>query len=319
MHRSLLVVLCLATPSLALAQNSQCSSLSTVGNARQACDAAVDMVRAYHPLAGLAITGGNPVIGSPAAWARFGAVSLALRANGFSLSVPDLATVSGDGTVQQSDELLAPVPVVEASVGVFRGLEGGLLALDLLGSVQFVPNEEAAEEIRVDPDAPRIGPVSLGFGIGARVGVRSESAGLPGVAVSIMRRGIPRVGYGDLAAGDDIAADVTLAATSIRATAGKQLGPAALTAGAGWSRYSGDALAAYDVGVGPGEQGTIDLALSQDRWLVFANAGLQLGPMAIVGELGHQFGHDQGLGTTFVGYDDAGGTTFGSAALRVSF
>ena len=43
-----------------------------------ACKVAVDLARAYHPVAGLAISGGNPVLGSGAASGRLGSFSVTL-------------------------------------------------------------------------------------------------------------------------------------------------------------------------------------------------------------------------------------------------
>ena len=145
-----------------LAQNQQCQQFPTTDNARQSCDAAVDLTRAYTPMAGLLISGGNPVLGSAGASGGLGRFSFTIRANAVRLVLPDLGSIGADGTVPQDDEILAPAPLIEASLGVFKGFNNGLLALDLLGAAQLVPNEEAFDEIRVDPDAPRVGPVSLG-------------------------------------------------------------------------------------------------------------------------------------------------------------
>lgn len=307
-----------ASPGLH-AQNSECVSLGTVSGARQACNAAIDFIEAYQPLAGLATSGGNQVLGSPGAFGRLGAVSLTLRVNALHLSIPDFSSIGRDGTVAQLSEVTAPAPLVEAAVGLWPGLQGGLLALDVLGSAQLIPNEKAVDEIRVDPDAPRIGPVSIGLGIGARVGVLAESAVRPGVAVSMMRRSIPRVGYGNLASGDEVAGDVNVVATVLRATAGKRIGLFSLLGGAGWSRYGGTANAEYNVGTAFGERGSFSRTIAESRSLVFAGGGVQLGPVMLAAEIGHQFGRDQSLTTTFEGFDDTAGTTYFSAGLRGAF
>jgi len=314
--RRLIPALALLAGPLA-AQNSQCIPLSSTDGSRRRCDAAIDFVRAYHPLAGLAVAGGNPVLGSGGATGRLWSFSVTLRVNGFSLSVPDFSNVSSGGAVPEDDEILAPAPVIEANVGLFRGLDSGLLALDLLAAAQLVPNEDIADGIRVDPDAARVGPVALGLGFGARIGVLAERDLMPALAVSVMRRTVPRVGYGDLDAGDEVAADVDLRATTLRVTAGKRLAIVTVAAGFGWSRYTGDALAAYDAGTGPGESGTIGLDLDQTRAMYFLDAGLDFGLVRIVGEIGYQRGRDQALGTTFTGYDDTSGTTFYGIGLRM--
>jgi hypothetical protein len=53
--------------------------------------------------------------------------------------------------------------------------------------------------------------------------------------------------------------------------------------------------------------------------MIFADAGVKLGPVQLVGELGRQSGKDQQLGTTFTGFDDTAGTTFYSLGLRAGF
>ena len=306
----------LVAPAAALGQNPQCAGLSTASNARQTCDAAVDFAHAYYQLAGVAVSGGNPAIGAGGPVGRLGAFSVTLRANGFRLSVPDLSSVTADGHVAEQDNLLAPAPLLEARMGLYPGLRRGFLAVDLLAAAQLVPNEKFSSDIRVDSNAARIGPVSLGLGFGAQVGLMAEDRERPAVSLSAMRRSIPRVGFGDVAGGDEAQADVNLVAWNIRATAGKRFGLLMVAGGAGWSRYTGKANAAYNVGIGPGEQGTILVDLAQTRWMAFVDAGVDLKVVKVVGEIGRQFGVDQGLTTTFDGYNDAGGTTFYSLGLR---
>ena len=299
------------------AQNAQCSSLSTADNSRQTCNAAIDLTRAYHPIAGLLISGGNPLLGSDASMGGLGKFAFSLRANATHVVVPEL-TVDGNNNVAQSDEILAPAPLIEGAVGLFRGLPNGMLSLDFLGSLQLVPNEKLVDDLRVDADAPRVGPVSLGLGYGGRLGLFGGSGILPGVSVSVMRRSIPAVGFGMMTAGDDIAADVNLHATNIRVVASKRWAVFTLAAGAGWSRYTGDAIASYR-GSPAGVPQTVSLHLDQRRKVIFADAGLDFRFLRIVGEIGRQAGRDQQLVTNFQGFDDTKGTTFYSAALRFGF
>ncbi|HEU4828873.1 MAG TPA: hypothetical protein VFT04_06740 [Gemmatimonadales bacterium] len=305
----------LAFAAPAAAQNPECAGVPTLEDARETCNVAVDFARAYHPIAGLAISGGNPVIGSGGASGHLGSFSVTLRSNLVPVSVPDLSNAGSGGSIPQDDEILAPAPLIEGHAGLFRGLPGGLFAVDLLAALQLVPNEDISEEIRVDPDAPSIGPVSLGTGIGVRVGVLPDDGPLPGVSVSFMYRSIPRVGFGDLAAGDDVAADVRITSTNLRLTAGKKFAVLAVAGGLGWSRYAGDATARYDAGLAGAQ--TIALELRQSRMLYFLNAGLDFGLVKLVGEVGRQSGKDQGLGTEFTGFDDTEGTTFYSVGLRM--
>lgn len=299
------------------AQNSQCSGFSSADNGRQTCDAAVDLTRAYHPIAGLLISGGNPLLGGGASMGGLGKFAVALRVNATHVIIPDL-TVGANNTVAQSDALLAPVPLLEGALGLFKGMPNGMLSLDFLGSAQLVPNEKLVSDIRVDSGAPRIGPISLGIGYGARLGVLNGLGPLPGVSVSVMRRSIPTVGFGNLSAGDDLAADLNLHATAVRVVASKRWAVLTLAGGAGWSKYTGDAVATFRDPATSLVQ-SISLHLDQSRSVIFADAGLDLHFMKIVGEIGHQSGKDQQLITNFQGFDDTKGTTFYSAELRFGF
>lgn len=320
MRASVLVPLLLATHAAPLAaQAMQCEALPPAGEAQRTCLAAVDLARAYFPLAGVLVSGGNPVVAEGGTAARVGAVTLTVRANAFHLHVPDLSAIDADGTVHERSSVLAPAPVVEVRVGIFPGLANGFLSVDGLGSLQFVPNEDFAQGIRADSNAVKIGPVSLGFGLGARIGVMAESDVRPALALSIMHRRVPRVGYGDVTAGDRVQADANARTWNIRATAGKRLGLLMLAAGAGWDHYSGLANGAWNVSALPGGQGTISLPLDESRWLGFVDAGLALGLVRLTGEIGYQFGVDQHLSTTFEGYDDTAGTTFYSVGLQLGF
>lgn len=308
------LLLVLAAPLVA--QDRQCGEFPTQGGVVQTCEAAVDLARAYFPLAGMLVSGGNPVLAEGGNAARVGAVTLTVRVNGFNLHVPDLTSIDADGTVHERSSVLAPAPVVDVQVGIFPGLANGFLAIDGLGSVLFVPNEDFADGIRADSNAVKLGPVSLGFGLGARVGIVSETEVRPSLALSVMHRRVPRVGYGDVAAGDRIQADANLNAWNFRGTAGKRFGLLMLAAGAGWDHYSGRANGAYNVSALPGGQGTISLPLDQSRWLGFLDGGLALGMIRFTGEIGYQFGVDQHLNTTFEGYDDTAGSIFYSLGLQ---
>ena len=315
--RLLLAAALCGTAAPLVAQNAQCAGFSTAQNGRQSCDAAVDLTRAYHPIAGLLISGGNPLLGGGASLGGLGKFAVALRVNAAHVVIPDLA-VDANNNVAQSDARLAPMPLLEGALGLFKGLPGGMLSLDFLASAQLLPNEKLVSDIRVDPDAPRIGPISLGLGYGARLGILGDHGPLPGVSVSVMRRSVPTFGFGDLAAGDELAADLNLQALGLRVVASKRFAVVTLAGGAGWSKYTGDAVATFrDPGTGLPQN--ISLHLDQRRTVIFADAGVDIKFMKIVGEIGHPSGKDQQLITNFQGFDDTKGTTFYSAELRFGF
>src|SRR5687767_10556660 len=90
-----LLVVAIASP--ALAQNSECSAY--VSNTRRVCDAAIDGTRAFHPVAGVLVSGGNPTIGSAGTLGGLGHLSLTLRANAVEVVLPDLSYTGSSTTV----------------------------------------------------------------------------------------------------------------------------------------------------------------------------------------------------------------------------
>jgi hypothetical protein len=308
----LFILLLLAPAAPAAAQSSECSSLG--GTSRRICDAALDGTRAFHPVAGLLVSGGNPVLGTASTLGGLGHFSLTARANAADVVLPDPKYDGAAGEVPSSEELYAPVPLLEGAAGLFEGLPSGLLSIDLLASAQLLPTDQI-ENLSVARDARRIGDVALGFGYGVRVGLLRDDGPVPAVSLSAMRRHVPRLAYGDLDGGDEFRYGVDLRATNLRVVASKQLAAFQLAAGLGWDRYTGDA----DVRLREGPDAPIEIELEESRTLAFVNAGLDLAAVSIVGEAGYQGGRDQGLSTDFEDYDTTSGKFFAGLGLRLGF
>ena len=137
---------------------------------------------------------------------------------------------------------LRPAPLVEGAVGILRrsALGAPRARRPCLGAARSRPR--VFDDFRVDESARQIGTVALGLGFGARVGILRETGPLPGISVSIMRRDLPTITYGDVAAGDEFQYAVSLRATNLRLVASKQFALADVAAGLGWDRYTGKAL-----------------------------------------------------------------------------
>ena len=308
-------VLVFAAAAPLAAQNSECAAYS--GQAGNICNAAVDGTRTFHPLAGLLISGGNPVLGSGGPLGGLGHFSVTARVNAVKVVLPDLNYSGNTNTVAPGDTVFAPAPLVEGAVGLFGGLPGGLLAVDGLLSAQLLPTDQI-KNITVDSSATRIGKIALGVGYGARIGIVRESALLPGVALSVMRRGIPTIQYGSISGGDNYTYAVNLRATNLRLTAGKSFSVLSVAAGLGWDHYTGKAHITFTdptLPISPVESADVKLATS--RMLVFADAGLSLSVVKLVGELGYLGGKDQHLTTNFQGFDPKAGKLFGGVGLRL--
>jgi hypothetical protein len=305
-----------ALASSASAQTPECAGY--VANAQRVCAAAVDGTRAFHPVVGVMVSGGNPVMGSAANLGGLGHASVTLRANAANLVLPNLSYNGASATVPAGDKLIAAAPLVEGAIGLYKGLPSGLLSLDFIGSAQLLPTDQI-DNFSVDPDARQIGGIALGLGYGARVGILRGVGPLPAVSVSYMRRDIPRITYGDIAGGDEFSYGVDLHANNVRVIASKRLMLLDLAAGLGWDKYTGDALIRFNDPITGTPQPDVPVELSTSRVLGFINAGLNLSMVRLTGEIGYQSGKDQNLSTDFEDFDTTKGKVFAGLGLRVGF
>jgi hypothetical protein len=298
------------------AQTAECAAYS--GNAERVCAAAVDGTRAFHPVAGLLVSGGNPTIGSAATLGGLGHFSFTVRANAAQVVLPDLNYNGSGSTVPAGDKLFAPAPLLEGSLGLYKGMPTGLLAVDFLSSAQLLPTDQI-NNLTVDSGARQIAGIALGLGFGARIGLFNGLGVLPAVSVSVMRRDIPRITYGDLAAGDRYSYGVDLHATNIRLIASKRLAVVDLAAGLGWDKYTGGAVIRFRDPLTGIPQPAIPVEVNNSRVMSFVDLGVNMSVVKLTGEVGYQRGKDQKLATDFQDFDTTKGKFFAGLGLRVGF
>lgn len=313
----------LAAPALLAAQQpySECNQpLITISQQNiNICNAAVDGAELFHPVLGLLVSGGNPVIGSTRTLGGFPHLALTARVNATKLSVPDLGFDGTTTTVNEGDKITAPAPLVEGALGVLKGFgPTGLLSVDLLASAQLLPTDQV-DNLSVDNDARKIGDIALGLGFGARVGVIRQKAIVPNVTVSVMRRSIPKITYGDQTGGDTYQFGLDLKATNLRAVAGYQLAMFSIGAGLGYDKYTGDVDITFENQNLPGTTIPVSLDLDNSRTMIFLTGALDLPVLKIGAEIGYQMGKDQNLRTTFENNDPADKRLFAGAGLRFTF
>lgn len=289
--------------------------------ATAACNTAVDGVRAFYPLAGMIVSGGNPVIGTAGSLGGLGHFALTARVNAIKAALPD-PQAGSQSPVPSSFNGAVPAPMVEGAVGLFKGVGGGLLALDVLGSALILPT--GINDLTVDSGATHIGDAALGFGYGVRVGVLNGSFPIPAVSVSWMHRTVPRLRYGTLGpiigTGDDFEFTMDLASDSYRAVAGWKLAVVDLAAGIGVDRYkSRDTNIRFHDAVTPTSVRTVVINPTNTRALVFVNGGLSLAVVKLVGEIGLQAGKDQNYFTQFSDFDPKAAHVFGGIGVRFGF
>jgi hypothetical protein len=302
------------------AQEPQCNNIPFPG-ATAACNTAVDAVRAFYPLAGMIVSGGNPVLGTVRTVGGLGHVTLTARVNAIKAALPD-PTATNQSPVPSSFNGAVPAPMVEGALGLLKGLGGGggLLSVDLLGSALILPT--GIQNLTVDSNAAHISDAALGLGFGARVGVLKGTFPIPSVSVSWMHRTVPRLRYGTLGSnpttGDQFEFTMDLRSDSYRAVAGWKFVLVDLAAGIGIDRYksSDTNIRFYD---SPTTIRTVVINPTNTRAVVFVNGGLSLAALRLVGEIGLQAGKDQAFATQFSGFDPKAAHVFGGVGIRFGF
>jgi len=313
----LVLTLILVVAPLA-AQEPQCNGIAFPG-ATGACNTAVDAVRAFYPLAGMIVTGGNPVLGTGRTLGGLGHVALTARVNAIKAALPD-PTATNQSPVPSSFNGAVPAPMVEGALGLVKGLGGGLLSVDVLGSALILPT--GIRDLSVDSSAAHIGDAALGIGYGARVGVINGGFPIPAVSVSWMHRTLPRLRYGTLGpapgTGDQFEFTMDLTSDSYRAVAGWKFLLVDLAAGIGIDRYksSNTNIRFYD---SPTTTRTVVINPTNTRALVFVDGGLSLSVLKLIGEVGLQAGKDQSYVTQFSGFDPKAAHVFGGLGVRFGF
>jgi len=319
MHRRVTIVMTLVglTPALAAAQDPQCAM--PLPDATAACNTAVDAVRAFYPLAGMIVSGGNPVLGNARSLGGLGHVALTARVNAIKAALPD-PTAANRSPVPSSFNGAVPAPMVEGAIGLLKGMGGGLLSVDVLGSALILPT--GIRNLSVDSGAAHISDAALGIGYGVRVGVLNGAFPVPAVSVSWTHRSVPRLRYGTLGpalgTGDQFEFTMDLTSDSYRAVAGWKFVLVDVAAGIGIDRYksSDTNIRFWD---SPTTTRTVVINPTNTRALVFVNGGLSLAAVKLVGELGLQAGKDQRYFTQFSGFDPKAAHVFGGIGVRFGF
>ncbi len=309
------------------------------------CAQVVNALANVQPSVGIAFSGGNPVLGTGTTLGkRLGflpKISATARANVAFADVPDLfdaySSQFDDSTpLGAAATLGVPIAALQGDValGVFSGVSagpmvGGVGAIDLLGSVAFLPKI----------DQVGLTEAIMNIGVGARVGILRQGLLVPGVSVSGMYRIMDEIAFGDVAAGDPGEFTTDLHTLSVRGVVSKGVLAFDFAVGAGYDRYTSDLSLDWNVtcttaeclATDPGGldvSGQIEGELSTATWNVFGDVALNLLMLNLVAEVGYQKAIDpitpsdltdaglpsRPLTTAELG----GGRVFGSVGLRLS-
>lgn len=293
-----------------------------------ACTKARDLFAFIMPQAGVALSGGNPVLGEGGTMGGWGKRAISLRVSAVDGQLPkNVVPVSlGAATSSNFGATRAPVPVpsLDAAIGVFAGVPAGLTnvgGVDVLLGATYLP--------KVDEDEFSLAPQTSSFALsyGVRVGALQESSLIPGLSVSYMRRKLPTVSLG-YASNNDTISVRNLAATSnsLRLVASKRIAVFGFAAGVGRDQIvntAGVEAVVNETVLGVSQRGIVrltDLRNEVTRNTAFVNASIGLLAARIVGELGWSAAGDKDPTlNTFDGRSANEGYRYGSLGVTIRF
>jgi len=286
------------------------------GGSSTACQ---DGVLAYQGIQGglgLLLTGGTDVPGgaSTLGWRvpRQPRMALFTRLKGGHVGTPGILGGTQPGGTEET--FLVGGLEFGAAIGAFRGFSasptlGGILALDVLGSIQF----------DMLPENPGFSGNAWNWSAGAKVGLVRESFTLPGISVSVRYAGLQSVEYGNPGGGTGTAVAMDLTSRSIRAEVGKDLLAIGLLAGFGWDRYESDGGLTVP-GTDGGTTGEIAVSnFTSDRTVIFGQATYTYLILQFSFEAGWATGLDP-LSVPYTGaFDPQAGSGFAALSARLTF
>jgi hypothetical protein len=300
----------------ALALPAQAQNCPADGLTQDACVKARDLFLYMAPQLGTAISGGSHTLGVGTTLGGFPHFAIALRANAVMGDLPTIADVGvGNATVSTIESEESPVPMVTAdfALGLFKGISLGVTrvgGIDLIGGVTYVPEIE-------DEGTSLIPQSSTSIGLGARIGLLEQSAIIPGVSFSVMKRNLPVLDFGFATDGGDQfnINDFTVNTTSWRLSAQKNLLLFQLGAGIGSDTYDFSTTATGDV---DGNAFGFEADESMTRTTMYGTLGLNLFLFKVVAEAGQVSG---GTLTTFNDFTEPADKKrlYGTVGVRISF
>ena len=315
-----------------------CPSSTSPANASyytaDACEKAIDLFNYMAPQLGTAIAGGSAVMGKGGTLGGLGHFSVGARVNAVNGSLPQIlegdARPSTGGAQQDSyttERQMVPMPVVDAAIGVFKGIP---LGVTNVGGIDLLANVSYMRDFETDGVNVAVRDGQFKFGYGARIGLLQESLVSPGISVSYIKRDLPvmniaaRIETGAVAAGEPSSYDVNVNDVDVqtsawRVTASKSLLVFGLMVGAGQDTYKSSAIAqgrAQVVGnVTPFESSPVDLEQSLTRTNIFGGVTLNLMMFKLAAEVGQVSGGDIATFNTFDKKPNAS-RMYGSVGVR---
>lgn len=207
------------------------------GNSADICRKAADLFTFLAPQVGIALAGGNPILGEGGTLGGWGKRSVTLRLTAVSGQLPKNnvpISLAGNGAVASdfgAERTFVPMPSLDAAIGVLTGVPLGLTnvgGVDVLLGAIAVPSAKSGS-FRLEPTSGR---VAVSYGV--RVGALQESSFIPGVSVSFMRRKVPTLDGDYTPANDTLQVrNNSVTANTFRVVASKRFVLFGLAAGVG--------------------------------------------------------------------------------------
>jgi len=258
-----------------------------------ACQKVVDLFRFLSPQVGVALSGGNPMIGEGGTLGGPGKYSINVHATVVDGFVPanDVSLVT-DGSVRSSNfgaqRAPVPMPTVDIAAGLYPGIPMGLTnvgGVDLLIGINYLPDVTKA------PVAINSSGHGFSFAYGVRVGITQESAAFPGISVSYRNRKMPTTSILYTPNDDTLTVNsASIVSKSLRVTAGKHY--KFLGIAGGFGRDDIDAKSLFNATINDGPPvGRVDVSVPATQVKVkrnnaFLNLSLGLPKAQVVGEIG---------------------------------
>ncbi len=302
--------------------------------AQDACQQAYDVYQFMAPQLGVALAGGNATLGQGSTLGGIGHISVGLRGNFFSGTVPKIdqftQRASGASPARElpTKSQLLGAPTADVAIGLFGGLPLALTnvgGVDLLVSAAYVPTiGSAGSDFYLKPDQ------NLQFGYGLRVGLVSESIVVPGVSFTYLKRDLPTSTISGTATYTAAPLGQTTAALNItnakvntsawRVVASKSLIFFGVAAGVGQDKYDQSADISATVNSTLGGSQTVSVpgtSQSMTRTNYFLDASVNILLLKITGEVGQVTGGTVNTFNSLQGGRADQSRTYGSVGIRV--
>lgn len=301
---------------------------ATVSGA-DACQKANDLFRFIVPQVGVAVAGGNPILGDAGSLGGLGRRAISLRVIAVDGRLPrNSVPISIVGGSQPSDfgaaRTIVPMPALDLAVGLFPGVPMGLTnvgGVDALVGVTYLPSASRSEFAL----EPRGGGFGLAYGL--RVGLLQESSIVPGLGASWQRRELPSTDLRYTPGNDTL--NVTgnsVSVDALRIVIAKRLTLFGLAAGVGQDRIdarSNMSAVVNETVLGTPQRGSAQLLGLHEKTVrktAFVNASFSFVAFRIVGEYGwSSAGSVRETVNSFGGRSANEGYRYGSLGITARF